>query len=397
MNTLLRGELSNMEFKYKAFYEGQIIEGLIEGESKWDAVNKLKNQGMTVLKLDEISAQETVADYKFLEKFTRQLYQLLKSGLTADRAILFIYKSEKKYNKQLENILNSIREGSSLSNALKNTGVFPKSYVEMIKSGEESGSLEEILELLLNAIIERNELRKHILSALIYPSFLFIVSILSFLLISLYVIPKFKIVIQSTDIKLPLITRVAFFISDIFSYIVVALILMAISSILLLNFLKRRNARMVESLILKLPLIGSIVLQLELTKFSQSMHFLLKSNIPLNQALDISIGTVAFQIIREKLDEVKKEVIKGSSMSYALNKYRIFPSVLIELVAVGEQTGELHSSFYRIYTQFSEDFKDKTKKFISLLEPSVVVIMGIVIGFLVFSMMLAVFSISSGI
>lgn len=397
MNTLLRGELSNMEFKYKAFYEGQIIEGLIEGESKWDAVNKLKNQGMTVLKLDEISAQETVADYKFLEKFTRQLYQLLKSGLTADRAILFIYKSEKKYNKQLENVLNSIREGSSLSNALKNTGVFPKSYIEMIKSGEESGSLEEILELLLNAIIERNELRKHILSALIYPSFLFIVSILSFLLISLYVIPKFKIVIQSTDIKLPLITRVAFFISDIFSYMVVALILMTISSILLLNFLKRRNARMVESLILKLPLIGSIVLQLELTKFSQSMHFLLKSNIPLNQALDISIGTVAFQIIREKLDEVKKEVIKGSSMSYALNKYRIFPSVLIELVAVGEQTGELHSSFYRIYTQFSEDFKDKTKKFISLLEPSVVVIMGIVIGFLVFSMMLAVFSISSGI
>lgn len=386
-----------MEFRYRAFYEGQIIEGVIEGESKWEAAGKLRNQGMLVLQLDEVSPQESKVDYKFLERFTRQLTQLLKSGLTTDRAILFIYRSEKKYAKQLEDVLNSIREGSSLSNALRNTGIFPKSYIEMIRSGEESGSLEEILELLLSAIIERNEMRRHIVNALVYPSFLFVISILSFLLISLYVIPKFKIVLQSVDVKLPLLTKIAFFVSDIFSYLVIALILIVLSSVLLFKLMKSKNPHLIESAVLKIPLIGSTILQLELIKFSQSMYFLLKSNIPLNQAIDISIGTVNFKTVREKLEEVKNEVVKGSGISYALSKRGLFPSVFIELISVGEQTGELYGSFYRVYTQFSEEFKDKAQKFISLLEPGVVVIMGVVIGFLVFSMMLAVFAISSGI
>ncbi len=386
-----------MEYKYKAFYNGQLIEGVAEGESKWDVVSQLKNQGIMVLHIDELAPRDASIDYKFLEKFTRQLYQLLKSGLTTDRAILFLCKSEKKYGRELNEILNSLRAGDAFSTALKKVGIFPRSYTEMVKSGEESGNLEDILELLLYAIQERNELRKHIINALIYPSFLFIVSILSFMLISLYVIPKFKVVLQSADIKLPFLTKIAFAISDIFSYIVISSLIFFLLILISVRILIKKYRQPLEIFLLKMPFVGNVILKLELIKFSQSMYFLLKSNLPLNIAIDIATGTVNMLAVRNKLVEVKAEVLKGSSLNQAIIKQELFPDIFTEIISIGEQTGELHRAFHTLYTQFSNDFKDMTKKFISLLEPAIIIVMGLLIGFLVFSMMLAVFSISSGI
>lgn len=386
-----------MEYRYKALYENQILEGVVEAEDKWEAVSKLKSQGMTIIRLEELSVRDSKVNYKFLETFTRQLYQLLKSGLTTDRAMAFLSKSEKKYSQQLTNVLNDLRSGSSFSNALRNSGIFPKSYIEMIKSGEESGNLEEILELLIDALSERNELRRSIINAIIYPSFLLSISLFSFMMISMYVVPKFKTVLQTVDIELPFITKLAFFISDVFSYIIIALLFLVLFVLFTLRFLIRKRKETIENLVLRIPLLGSMILKVELIRFSQSIYSLLRSNIPLNVALDISVETVSLLSIKKRLQDVKREVLRGAALSQALRKHRLFPAVFVEIVSVGEQSGELAGAFYRIYIQFNEELKDNIRRFISLLEPSIIVLMGLIIGFLVFSMMLAVFSISSGV
>ncbi|MCS6957056.1 MAG: type II secretion system F family protein [Aquificaceae bacterium] len=386
-----------MEYRYKALYENQILEGVVEAEDKWEAVSKLKSQGMTIIQLEELSVRDSKVNYKFLETFTRQLYQLIKSGLTTDRAMAFLSKSEKKYSQQLTNVLNDLRSGSSFSNALRNSGIFPKSYIEMIKSGEESGNLEEILELLIDALSERNELRRSIINAIIYPSFLLSISLFSFMMISMYVVPKFKTVLQTVDIELPFITKLAFFISDVFSYIIIALLFLVLSVLFTLRFLIRKRKETIENLVLRIPFFGSMVLKVELIRFSQSIYSLLRSNLPLNVALDISVETVSLLSIKKRLQDVKREVLRGAALSQAIRKHKLFPAVFVEIVSVGEQSGELAGAFYRIYTQFNEELKDNIRRFISLLEPSIIVLMGLIVGFLVFSMMLAVFSISSGV
>jgi type II secretory pathway component PulF len=386
-----------MEYKYKAFYENQLVEGIIEGESKLDAINKLKIQDMIILELEEIEIYRKKINYEFLEQFTKQLLQLLKSGLTIDRSIVFLSKTDKKYSSELSNILNDLRSGVAFSTAIKNSGLFPMSYAEMIKSGEESGNLEETLELLLNTLHERNEFKKNLINAIIYPSFLFCISVISFLVISMYVIPKFKVILQSVDVNLPLITKLAFFISDIFSFILIGSLFVLLFSLIYIRMLMKSNKEGIERFLLKIPMFGQFLLKIELIRFSQSMYSLLRSSIPLNRAIDIAVGTVNMSIIKQELNTIKGEVIKGSSLSVSMRKSNLIPQILVEIIAVGEQSGELAGAFYQIYTHLNEDFKNSIRRFISLLEPSIIVLMGLIIGFLVFSMMLAVFSISSGI
>ncbi|RMH79734.1 MAG: type II secretion system F family protein, partial [Acidobacteria bacterium] len=205
------------------------------------------------------------------------------------------------------------------------------------------------------------------------------------------------VILQSVDVNLPLITKLAFFISDIFSFILIGSLFVLLFSLIYIRMLMKSNKEGIERFLLKIPMFGQFLLKIELIRFSQSMYSLLRSSIPLNRAIDIAVGTVNMSIIKQELNTIKGEVIKGSSLSVSMRKSNLIPQILVEIIAVGEQSGELAGAFYQIYTHLNEDFKNSIRRFISLLEPSIIVLMGLIIGFLVFSMMLAVFSISSGI
>lgn len=387
-----------MVFSYRGLYNGSLVEGLLEADTKAEAVSKLKAQNIKVISLKEVSLKESRKDTKFLERFTSNLLQLLKSGLTVDKALLFIAERERKYHQKLLKVYEEIRSGSTLSMALRLSNLFPDFYVQMIRSAEESGSLEETLSLILDFIKEENELKSSIITAMLYPSFVFGVSLFSLLIISSYVVPKFRLVFQSTDVKLPLLTRAMFFLTDIINYLIVgALVVLLLVFVYLRYALRKRHQRLkLEGFLYKLPLLGKLLLNTELIRTFQTLYTLTKGGVTLNHALDLA-GNVPITLrMKDAIKDVRNHVVKGSSLSKAMKSHQLFPDMVTEMVAVGEQTGELAGAFYQIYTTYNEEFKTSVKRFVSLLEPAIILFMGLVVGIIVFSMILAVFSLSEG-
>ncbi len=388
-----------MVFSYKGVYKSGPVEGLLEAESKTEAVAKLKSQGVKVLSLREVKLKESKVDSSFIERFTSNLLQLLRSGLTVDKALMFIAEREKKHRESLLKVYEEIRSGSSLSLALHFSNLFPEFYVQMLRSAEESGSLEETLHLILEFIREENQLKSSVKTAMVYPSFVLFVSLTSLLIISTYVVPKFKLVFQSTDIKLPMLTRVMFFFTDIINYLIVSMILFLSLSFLYVRYaLKDRNRRLsFENILFRMPLLGRFLLDTEIVRTFQTLYTLVKGGVTLNHALDLAQKVPVTIRMRDALLTLKKDVVKGSSLSKAMKSVNIFPDMAIEVVSVGEQTGELPGAFYQIYTTYNEEFKTLIRRFLSFLEPAIILIMGLFVGLIVFSMMLAVFSLSEGI
>jgi type II secretory pathway component PulF len=385
-----------MVFSYKGLYKGSLVEGLLEADNKTSALSKLKAQGIKVLSLKELNVKGARIDARFLERFTSNLLQLLRSGLTVDKAILFIAEREKKYYEKLLKVYEEIRSGSTLSMALSFSNLFPSFYVQMIRSAEESGSLEETLSLILDFIKEENELKSSVLTAMIYPSFVFGVSVFSLLVISSYVVPKFKLVFQSTDIKLPLLTRLMFSFTDAINYLMVGTLIFFLLVFLYLRYAirKRQHRLRLESILYKIPFLGKLLLNTEIIRTFQTLYTLVKGGVALNYALELASQVPTTLTMRDAIRHVYNDVIKGVSLSKAMKSRGVFPQVVMEIVAVGEQTGELAGAFYQIYTTYNEEFKTSVKRFISLLEPVVILIMGLIVGLIVFSMILAVFSLS---
>ncbi len=388
-----------MEFRYKALYDEKVVEGVVEAHTKSEAVLKLKNQGFRVLSLKELGRERGKSDSKFLEEFTKQLLQLLRAGLTIDKAILFIAESNKKYHSQLMEIYRELRSGSNLSTAMKSVGIFPLEFTEVIKSGEEAGSLEETLSLILDFIRESNELKGSVRTALIYPSFLTGVSLLSLMVISMYVVPKFRLVFESIDAEIPLMTRLVFGFTDILNYLIIGSLVFCLLLLLYIRWTMgdERRKEAFEKLVLKLPLIGDFILNVELMKFSQTMFTLLKGGVVLNNALAISSGVISLIFLRKKILKLGDEVVRGVSLSSAMKRQGVFPELVVEIASVGEQTGELGGAFYQIYITLNDRFKSSVKRFLTALEPVIILVMGLVVGVIVFSMMLAVFSISGSV
>ena len=388
-----------MQFKYVAVYQNRTIEGLIEAEDKKEALLKLRNQNLTVIHLEEVSAKKKKVSISFLERFTRDLLQLLKAGLSIDKALLLIAESERKYSKDLLKAYNELIKGSPIYQALATTNLFPRDYIELIRAGEESGNLIETLELLYNFIHETNEFRKSILNALIYPSFLIFVTITSLVILSMYVIPKFKLLFETSDVELPLVTKLVFLLSDYLNYIFV------ITSIFLLIFLLsirlliyNTQARIFfERIIIKIPIIGKLILIYDLIKVSNSMYTLIKGGVPLDKAINIAKNIPSLSILRDLFNQLLNAVLRGESISSVLSKSVFIPDVVVEIIKVGEESGELAGAWFQAYISMSDDFQNTVRRIITLLEPAVILITGLFVGFIVFGMILGVFTISGSI
>jgi len=388
-----------MEYKYKAIYKDRIVEGIIECEDEQECVLKLKNQGLKVVSIQTLQTESTKSSEEFAEIFISQLKQLLSAGISVDKAVLFIAESVKKnkYKKALLETYKHLREGKSLYQALKVTGLMPKIYLELLRSGEESGNLEEILEYTLSFIQEKKEFKKNLISAILYPSIVFFISILAVSVISVYVIPKFKVLFLSSDVKLPLISKLVFLITDLFNYAVIFLISLLTALLITLQIIKKnlKLRRKIENLILKVPLVKTLIFYVELIKFSQTMYILLKGGLRLENSLSLVENIFSFEVLKEAVKKVKGEVLKGKHLYLAIKDNLNIPELAIEILRIGEETGELQGAFYQIYNTYMGMLKEFISKFLTLLEPLLILGVSLFVGFIVVGLMLAVFSLTS--
>jgi general secretion pathway protein F len=388
-------------FSYRATtLDGAIMEGVIEAADEKAAVEILKNTGIIPLKIaapresikKRLSLRSSKGD---LLIFTTELSELLHAGLPLDRSLNIL--SEISESKEMKNIvlsiLKSIREGSSFSDALsRHPKVFPRLYVNMTRAGETGGVLDVVLDKLNEFLESTKELKEHIVSAMIYPAILTVAGGASIIVLLTYVLPKFSLIFAELGGSLPLSTKVILAFSNALKsyWWAVALSILA-GWIIFKSYIKSDTGKYKWDAF-KLKAVGEVIQKLETARFCRTLGTLLKSGVPLLQALTNAKDVISNRVIASAIDGVLKGAKEGKGIAVPLSEAHVFPPLALSMIKVGEETGQLDSMLLKVASTYEKGLRVAIKRFVSLFEPVVILGMGLIIGFIVISMLMAIFS-----
>jgi general secretion pathway protein F len=390
-------------FSYRATtLDGTIMEGVIEAADEKAVIERLKNSGIIPIKVaapkEGIKKRFTFRSSKGdLLTFTTELSALLSAGLPLDRSLNILSElSESREMKNIiQSILKSIREGSSFSDAIAgHPKVFPRLYINMIRAGEAGGVLDVVLDKLSEFLESTKELKEHIFSAMIYPAILTVAGGISVTVLLTYVLPKFSTIFAELGGSLPLSTQIILtFSNGVRSYWWAALLSIIICWITLKNYIKSDTGRYRWD-VFKLKVIGEIIRKLETARFCRTLGTLLRSGVPLIQALGNAKEVISNHVIASAIDDVLKGAKEGKGIAGPLSALNVFPPLAMSMIKVGEETGQLDTMLMKVASTYEKSLKVAIKRFVSLFEPAVILGMGLIIGFIVISMLMAIFSVT---
>ena len=390
-------------FSYRATTrEGAIVEGVLDAADERAAVERLRNTGVIPIKIaaprEGMKRKFTLRSSKGdLLTFTTELSALLGAGLPLDRSLNIL--SDISENKEMKGIIHSIlkliREGSSFSDALlQHPRVFPKIYVNMIRAGEAGGVLDVVLDKLNEFLETSKELKDTIFSAMIYPTILSATGGISIIILLTYVLPKFSVIFAELGSSLPLPTQIVLAFSNFLKTFWWVALLLVIGTWFILRMYVKSPAGRYAWDSFKLKLLGEVITKIETARFSRTLGTLLKSGVPLLQALNNSKDVVSNQVIASAIDRVSKGAKEGKGIAVPLSDAGVFPPLALSMIKVGEETGQLDTMLMKVASTYEKGLRLAVKRFVSLLEPVMILGMGLIIGFIVVSMLTAIFSIT---
>jgi len=397
-------------YKYTAINNsGSSVQGIIDAESVKAASEKLKKEGVYLSSISETRKGKSRSLIPFrgvssaeLAITTRQFSALISAGLPLEASLVAL--SEQSEDQKLREILTQVRErvgeGSSLTNALKeHENVFSDLYINMVKAGESSGTLDIVLYRLADFLEKSSALKLRVRSALIYPLFMFLIGTGVLFFMMTYVIPRITKIFEDSDRALPFITLVLISISSFFSnHYLLVLILVLVSGYLLVRFLNtEKGKRFVDKLTLRLPVFGKLATMVAVSRFTRTMGTLVGSGIPLLDALEIGEAVIGNFVFMDALKDVRVSVIEGSTLARPLRDSGVFPPLVTRMVAVGEQTGEMQEMFNKIADIYDLQVETTLSTLTSLLEPVMILMIGVVMAFIVFAILLPIFDLTSAI
>ena len=390
-------------FNYRATtMNGAIVEGVIEASDEKDAVERLKNTGIIPIR---ISAPKIgIRKHIFLKSakgdlltFTTELSALLGAGLPLDRSlnILSGISEQREMKEIIQAVLKSIREGSSFSDALaKHSGTFPRLYVNMVRAGEAGGVLDTVLDKLNEFLESSKELKDHVFSSMIYPTILLVTGSISIAFLITFVLPKFSVIFTEIGKTLPLQTQILLTVSNsLKSYWWVVLLALISGWILFRNYIKTDRGRYQWDTF-KLRMMGDVIRNLETARFCRTLGTLLRSGVPLLQALHNAKDVISNKVIASTIDAVSKGAKEGKGIAVPLSEAKVFPPLALSMIKVGEETGQLDTMLLKVAATYEKGLRVSVRRFMSLLEPAMILGMGLIIGFIVVSMLMAIFSIT---
>jgi general secretion pathway protein F len=297
----------------------------------------------------------------------------------------------------VEKVLSQIRGGQSLADALaEHPKVFPKLYVNMVRAGEAGGVLAAIFKRLADYLERSQELKENVVSALIYPTILVTVGGASMIFMIAFVIPRFAVIFADLGQSLPATTAFLLWASGLFRsywWAILGFIAALIAS--LRYYAGTENGRMsLDTLKLRLFMVGDLVRKIETSRFTRTLGTLIKSGVPILNSLTIVREIINNRVMSNALAEVSTGIKGGKGISQPLKKSGVFPPLAIHLIEVGEETGRLDDMLIQIAENYDREITNAVKRFVSLLEPAMILVMGLLIGFVVVSMLLAIFSVN---
>lgn len=404
------------QFQYRATdFQGKIVEGSMEAGEERAVVQRLQERGLIPLRIGAGSAPAPAARAlslpsfggggkkvrtKDLLVFTQEMSTLLGAGMPLDRSLttLTTLAQGEELKRVTSAVLQSVRGGSSLAEAMaQHPKVFPVLYVNMVKAGEIGGVLDEVLRRLVDYLTNVQGLRDEVRSAMTYPILLTAVGGVSVAILLVFVLPKFATMFADLGQALPLSTRMMLAISDAFTSVwtLPALVALGGGGYGFWRYAStgpRRYA--LDGWKLRLPLLGSLLRRMEVARFGRTLGTLLRSGVPMLQALDIVREVATNQVIGRAIGEVQVGVREGAGMAPPLGRSGAFPPLALQMIAVGEDTGKLDEMLLTVADYFDREVRNEVKRLTSLLEPAMILVMGLVVGFMVISMLMAVFSIN---
>jgi general secretion pathway protein F len=381
--------------------DGTVIEGVVEASDEKIAIEKIQNTGVIPLRITAPKAglkktftfKSTRGD---LLTFTSELSALTGAGLPLDRSlnILSTISEGKDMKEVIMSVLKLIREGSAFSDALaKYPRVFPKLYVSMVRAGETGGVLDIVLEKLNEFLETAKELRSSIISAMIYPSILAVVGMVSLVFLLTFVIPQFSVIFKDIGGALPLSTQIILsFSSGLRAYWWIILLIIVVLLFSLRSYGKTEKGAYTWDEI-KLKLVGDLVRKLETARFCRTLGTLIKSGVPFLQALNNSKDVIGNRVIANSIDTVAKNVREGKGVAGPLIDANAFPLLALSMIKVGEETGQLDTMLLRVASTYEKNLKEVVKRFTSLFGSVVILIMAFFIGLVITSMFLAMYGI----
>ncbi len=396
-----------MEFQYRCLDAmGRGIKGDITAEGIAEAKALLKGKGFTVLELKPMGRDtgrpllrrfslKKIKDDDIYSLF-RELGILLRSGIKIDRAIEVLLGSTTNPHLKaaLSDILSDVKAGRPISEAFNKTGRFSLLAITMIRAGEGVGDIRSAFENIAEYQRFQIQFKGEIKNALAYPLFLIGASLLTILVIFKFIIPRFFSIFGQNEATLPLTAKILYSIGSFLSltniYFLVAVLLALAIVAKALNI--RRILSGIFTNLTYIPLVGRLILYLELSRFSYSMYSMLNSGIEFIKALDLSTGVIMDRRIRAAIEPTILQIKEGRGIADVFCTVSVLPDMVHNMIRIGEESGNLREIFFEIHKVFDEKFKNTTKRILSLVEPIVITITGIIVGFIVISLILTVMS-----
>lgn len=400
-------------YSYKATdTSGKIVKGFMDASKEKGVVDNLREMNYIPIRirssrgegkrLDRDLTKDILSIFKRVSArdvviFTEDLSSLLDAGLPVDKALsILIDAAEKdKVKDIIRDVLKNVQGGSYLSDALaKHPKAFSTFYVNMVRAGETGGVLEAVLERLGLFLESSQDLKDYIKSAMVYPLFLVFVGGISIIILLTFVLPKFSIIFSDMGQAIPLSTRFLLSFSEIIKSYWWLLIGGTGGVIYFIRcYISQPSGRLkLDQYKISFPVLGDLIKKIEVARFARTLGTLTKSGVPILQALRLVKDIIGNQIIARSMETVYDRVKEGEKLSKPLSETGTFPSLAIQMIMVGEETGRLDVMLLRVAENYEKMVRSMVKKFISLLEPAMILIMGLVVGFIVISMLMAIFS-----
>ena len=401
-------------YQYKALdARSKKVSGVIEAESPKSAVLKLKK--LSIYPLEIIETEEREKEQKFqipwlkdrvssseLAIMTRQLATLVGAGLPLVQCLTAL--TEQVSHPRLKNVIAEVRElvneGSSFAEALAQyPRIFSEFYVNMVQAGEQSGALELVLGRLADFTESQSQLRNQVLFAMLYPVIIFIIGVGVMVFMFTVVIPKLSVIFEQTHQTLPLITRIMIGLSGFIRQFLWLIILLLIGGYYGFQKWKKSASgrEQWDRWILRIPLLGGLIQKLAIARFARTLSTLLTSGIPVLKSFSIVERIVNNSIIARAITQAKENITEGASIAGPLKASGVFPPFLIQMIASGEQSGELEFLLEKAGDAFEREVEYAVNGLVRLIEPIMIIFMAIIVGLIIVSFLLPILELTQGI
>lgn len=386
-------------FSYTAVgADGKEKKGSIVAETREDAARSLKDQGLLPMSIGKQSALDKDINFSFGKKkgvkvrdlsvFCRQFSSIIKAGVNVINALNMM--SEQTENKKLKaaikNVQSNVEKGETLSSAMRSEGdIFPSLLVSMVAAGEASGSLETAIERMAIQFEKDAKISGMVKKAMIYPIILIVVMIGVVIAMMMFVIPNFMDMFEGLDAEMPFMTVMVINMSNFILDKWWLLILIVVGIVFAYKSYYKTDAgrHVIDRIKIKIPVFGVLTVKTACARFSRIMSTLLSAGMPMISAIEIAAGTMDNVLFRDALQKVRSGVALGMGFSQQIGVTRLFPAMLVHMVGIGEETGNIEDMLTNVANYYDEEVELATQSVTALMEPMIIIVMAVVVGALV--------------